>query len=84
MCDAGRMHRVPCDICVCSCESLENRLHATGPDGIGALITQVPEVLLCKPSNLDRWDRRLIELAAFWSMHGHCDVPEVRILKQTC
>ena len=52
-------------------------------EGVGALVAQVPEVLLCKPSNLDRWDRRLVELAAFWSIHGHCDVPEVPVVN-TC
>ena len=38
---------------------------------------QVPQLMLCKPIQNDRWDRRAIELAAYWLEHGHCSVPEV-------
>ena len=47
-----------------------------GPQGIGAVFLQVPELMLCKPSSNDRWDRRAVELAAYRLKHGHCNVPE--------
>jgi len=48
-----------------------------GPEGVGAVFRQVPELMLCKPSSNDRWDRRAVELAAFKLKHGHCNVPEL-------
>ncbi|KAI8110515.1 hypothetical protein M9435_002189 [Picochlorum sp. BPE23] len=48
-----------------------------GPDGVAAVFMRTPELMLCKPSNNDRWDRRAVELAAFLLKHGHCNVPEV-------
>ena len=36
----------------------------------------MPELMLCKPTTNDRWDRRAIELAAYLHAHGHCNVPE--------
>ena len=35
--------------------------------------------MLCKPSHHDRFDRRVISLAAFKLRHGHLNVPEVRL-----
>jgi hypothetical protein len=49
-----------------------------GPRGIAAILARCPEVMLCKPTTNDRWDRRAVELAAFLLRHGHCNVPEVR------
>lgn len=37
----------------------------------------MPEIMLCKPTTNDRWDRRAVELVAFQHTHGHCNVPEV-------
>ena len=48
-----------------------------GPEGVGTVFRQVPELMLCKPSSNDRWDRRAVELAAFKLKHGHCNVPEL-------
>jgi len=48
-----------------------------GKNGVAAVFMQTPELMLCKPSNNDRWDRRAVELAAFLLKNGHCNVPEV-------
>lgn len=48
-----------------------------GPKGMGAILARVPEIMLCKPTTNDRWDRRAVELVAFQHTHGHCNVPEV-------
>ena len=48
-----------------------------GSKGVGAIFTRVPQVMLFKPSTNDRWDRRVVQLAAFMHHHGHCNVPEV-------
>ena len=45
---------------------------------MAAVLKRVPELMLCKPTNNDRWDRRAVELAEFLHRHGHCNVPEVR------
>lgn len=37
----------------------------------------LPQVLLCKPSHNDRFDRRVVSLAAFRFRFGHVNVPEV-------
>ena len=50
---------------------------ALGKDGVAAIFMRTPELMLCKPSNNDRWDRRAVELAAFLLKNGHCNVPEV-------
>ena len=42
------------------------------------ILMQSPQVMLCKPSTNDRFDRRVIELAAFYHRMGHCNVPDVR------
>jgi len=42
------------------------------------ILMQSPQVMLCKPSTNDRFDRRVIELAAFHHRMGHCNVPDVR------
>jgi hypothetical protein len=47
-----------------------------GPEGIGAVFRQCPDLMLCKPTSNDRWDRRAVELAAFRLSYGHCNVPE--------
>ncbi len=44
---------------------------------MGAVFQAVPSIMLCKPSLVDRWDRRAVELAAYLHLHGHCNVPEV-------
>lgn len=49
----------------------------TGADGVGTVLMQAPQLMLCKPSTNDRWDRRAVELAAYAFLHGHCNVPEV-------
>jgi hypothetical protein len=57
-------------------EHLETFGILPGPDGIGAVLTKIPEIMLCKPTTNDRWDRRAVELAAFQHRFGHCNVPE--------
>ncbi|KAG7667115.1 hypothetical protein NADE_003088 [Nannochloris sp. 'desiccata'] len=47
-----------------------------GPQGVAAVFLQVPELMLCKPTSNDRWDRRAVELAAYRLKQGHCNVPE--------
>jgi hypothetical protein len=49
---------------------------SNGPQGVAAVFLQVPELMLCKPTSNDRWDRRAVELAAYRLKHGHCNVPE--------
>lgn len=44
---------------------------------MGALFQSAPAVMLCKPTNYDRWDKRAVELAAFVHLHGHSNVPLV-------
>ena len=44
------------------------------------ILMQSPQIMLCKPSTNDRFDRRVIELAAFYHRMGHCNVPDVRRL----
>ena len=34
--------------------------------------------MLCKPTTNDRFDRRVVELAAFQHRMGHCNIPDVR------
>ena len=41
------------------------------------ILMQSPQIMLCKPSTNDRFDRRVIELAAFFHRTGHCNVPDV-------
>ncbi|PSC73903.1 helicase domain isoform C [Micractinium conductrix] len=47
-----------------------------GPKGIAAILARCPEIMLCKPTTNDRWDRRAVELGAYLLRHGHCNVPE--------
>jgi hypothetical protein len=47
-----------------------------GASGVAAVFRQVPELMLCKPTSNDRWDRRAVELAAYRLRAGHCNVPE--------
>lgn len=51
-------------------------LHA-GVEGVGRVFMDCPEIMLCKPSGNDRWDRRAVELAAYRWRYGHVNVPEV-------
>lgn len=55
-----------------------------GPRGIGAILARVPEIMLCKPTTNDRWDRRAVELVAYQHQHGHCNVPEVGLQQGKC
>ncbi len=48
-----------------------------GPNGIAAILARCPEIMLCKPTTNDRWDRRAVELSAYLLRNGHCNVPEV-------
>lgn len=43
----------------------------------------LPQVLLCKPSHNDRFDRRVVSLAAFRFRYGHVNVPEVSPLSSS-
>lgn len=45
--------------------------------GVAKILARTPQILLCKPATYDRWDRRVVELAAFRQEHGHVNVPEV-------
>jgi hypothetical protein len=44
---------------------------------VAQLLMDLPQVLLCKPSHNDRFDRRVVSLAAFRFRYGHVIVPEV-------
>jgi hypothetical protein len=50
---------------------------AAGPGGVAAILARCPEIMLCKPTTNDRWDRRAVELSAYLLRNGHCNVPEV-------
>ena len=63
-------------MCPACCGCLLPPLPA-GPKGIAAILAQAPEIMLCKPTTNDRWDRRAVELSAYLLHHGHCNVPEV-------
>lgn len=43
---------------------------------VAKLLVALPQVLLCKPSHNDRFDRRVVSLAAFRFRFGHVNVPE--------
>jgi hypothetical protein len=58
-------------------------LQTAGKDGVGKVFQLAPAIMRCKPSVNDRWDRRVVELAAFLLRHGHCNVPEVTALSKT-
>lgn len=45
---------------------------------VAELLQRFPQVMLCKPSHNDRFDRRVVSLAAFKYRNGHLNVPEVR------
>ncbi|BDA51016.1 hypothetical protein COCOBI_17-2350 [Coccomyxa sp. Obi] len=47
-----------------------------GKDGVGTVFQMAPAIMRCKPTVNDRWDRRVIELAAYLYRYGHCNVPE--------
>ncbi|GMH35055.1 hypothetical protein BSKO_02923 [Bryopsis sp. KO-2023] len=47
-----------------------------GPEGVGAIITQSPQILLANPKQHDRWFRRVVELSAFIHRYDHCNVPD--------
>ena len=53
---------------------------AAGKDGVGKVFQLAPAIMRCKPTIHDRWERRIVELAAFLHRHGHCNVPEVQSL----
>lgn len=55
---------------------LQRECRVAWPDGIASVFRCVPELMLCKPTSNDRWDRRAVELAAFRLQYGHCNVPE--------
>ena len=50
-----------------TCRLLAYHIHAlslrlpllTGAEGVGAILERVPQLLLCKPTLMDRWDRRV-------------------------
>ena len=46
---------------------------------MGKIFMQAPQLMLCKPTTNDRWDRRAVELAAYAFHHGTCNVSEVRV-----
>ena len=58
-------------------DPVPHALFFTGAEGVGAVFSLAPRILLCKPGTTDRWDRRAIELAGYAHAHGHCNVPEV-------
>lgn len=43
---------------------------------VARLLMDLPQVLLCKPSHNDRFDRRVVSLAAFRFRFGHVNVPQ--------
>ena len=58
-------------------EEMSRGLWRAGVEGVGAIFMRSPKILLCKPTLMDRWDRRCVEFAAFWHQHGHGNVPQV-------
>ena len=48
-----------------------------GIAGVAQILMKTPQILLCKVIHHDRWNIRVIELAAFTHFYGHCDVPAV-------
>ena len=44
---------------------------------MGKVFQMAPCIMRCKPTQHDRWERRIIELAAYLFRHGHANVPEV-------
>jgi len=48
-----------------------------GPHGVGEILMRAPQILLIKIPYYDTWNVRMVELAAFMHLHGHCNVPEV-------
>ena len=60
-----------------SCPDCVRSVICAGKDGVGTVFQLAPAIMRCKPTVNDRWDRRVIELAAYLYRHGHCNVPEV-------
>lgn len=52
-------------------------LVVAGRHGVGKVFMNAPQLMLCKPSTNDRWDRRAVELAAYSYKFGDCNVSEV-------
>ena len=50
---------------------------SAGAEGVGKVFQIMPCIMRCKPTQHDRWERRVIELAAYQFRHGHANVPEV-------
>ena len=50
---------------------------SAGAEGVGKVFQMMPCIMRCKPTQHDRWERRVIELAAYQFCHGHANVPEV-------
>lgn len=43
---------------------------------MGKVFQMAPCIMRCKPTQHDRWERRIIELAAYLFRNGHANVPE--------
>jgi len=48
-----------------------------GLEGVGSIFMRAPQLMLCKPTTNDRWDRRAVQLAHHAYKHGDCNVSEV-------
>eukprot|EP00890_Picochlorum_soloecismus_P006646 jgi/Picsp_1/806/NSC_04295-R1_protein len=75
--DRRRQSRLTRNVRIVSTYLVEKCNIPLGRHGVAAIFIKTPELMLCKPSNNDRWDRRAVELAAFLLQNGHCNVPEV-------
>lgn len=48
-----------------------------GAEGLGAIFQRIPPLLWARPRQTDKWDLRIVQLAAFHHTHSHCRVPPV-------
>ena len=52
-------------------------LASAGPQGVGAIFRRIPPLLMAHPRQTDKWDLRIVQLAAFHHTHRHCCIPQV-------
>ncbi|DBB12200.1 TPA: hypothetical protein ACH3X3_006306 [Trebouxia sp. C0006] len=74
--DRRRRSRIERNMLICAEYLVHDCGIEPGSKGVGQIFAKVPQIMLCKPSTNDRWDRRVVQLAAFMHRHGHCNVPE--------
>lgn len=67
----------PLDSALASFHTLKAWGWVAGLEGVGSIFMRAPQLMLCKPTTNDRWDRRAVELAYHAYKHGDCNVSEV-------